>query len=427
MPHAEHRGARFRATVGRSTVAGLVVVLGLGSVPAEAAPSDRASASAGTGALPSVDSGPRPGPDVLYAAPPRAPQLENTGVWRADPILVSGTQAYRDGEWLYQDFLFDDHGATGVPDPEDPYGPDSHLYSPTAGTFTYPTDPVLAHNAADLVELRIRPQGGETRFRVTLNTLQDPARTGFTIALGEGPATDWPHGAGVASPAEAFLTVHGDEAELLDAATGEARTPTPTATTDLARRQVEVRVDHDAWDPGTDVVRVTIGVGLWDPDAGTYLAPRPGSADATTPGGGLPGGAALVNVGPRFDEPTPLVAGATMADTAVGARVLAPWWRERQQSLQLTQGDVTPFAAAVDFGMLARGVDDDGQVPTSGPMNRILASRYAFGQGLDPTEVCFGISSGIDLGPDCIGRFLGQLQPYAIHVPDRPARSAATA
>jgi len=33
---------------------------------------------------------PRPGPDILYAAPVVAPQLTNAGVWRADPILVSG-------------------------------------------------------------------------------------------------------------------------------------------------------------------------------------------------------------------------------------------------------------------------------------------------------------------------------------------------
>ena len=105
-------------------------------------------------ALPGVKSGPRPGPDALYAPPPaEVPQLENAAPWRADPILVSGAQAYRDGEWLYQDYLHDDHGAAGVREPADPFGPDAHLFSPTAGTMTYPTDAVYAHNAADLVEL----------------------------------------------------------------------------------------------------------------------------------------------------------------------------------------------------------------------------------------------------------------------------------
>src|SRR5947208_9500528 len=64
--------------------------------------------------------GPRPGPDVLYGAPAVAPQLENVGVWSAAPILVSGASAYRGGEFLYQDFLYDDHGAAEAPDPADP-------------------------------------------------------------------------------------------------------------------------------------------------------------------------------------------------------------------------------------------------------------------------------------------------------------------
>src|SRR5207245_7725532 len=63
--------------------------------------------------------GPRPGPDVLYAPATAAPQLTNTGVWQAPPIMVSGATAYRDGEFLYQDFLYDDDGAAEVNDPQD--------------------------------------------------------------------------------------------------------------------------------------------------------------------------------------------------------------------------------------------------------------------------------------------------------------------
>jgi hypothetical protein len=38
---------------------------------------------------------------MLYARPPRAPQLENHVPFRAPPLLVSGTGAYRGGEYLY--------------------------------------------------------------------------------------------------------------------------------------------------------------------------------------------------------------------------------------------------------------------------------------------------------------------------------------
>src|SRR5216110_2082365 len=142
--------------------------------------------------------GPRPGPDVLYGAPAVAPQLENVGVWSAAPILVSGASAYRGGEFLYQDFLYDDHGAAGLPANNNPVGPNAFLFAPVAGTFTYPTNPVYANNAADLVEMRVRPLAGATAFRITLNSLKDPDRTAFTIALGSSDAAvAWPHGAGV--------------------------------------------------------------------------------------------------------------------------------------------------------------------------------------------------------------------------------------
>src|SRR3954453_22218292 len=171
--------------------------------------------------LPSVDSGARPGPDVLYAPAPDAPQLQNTGVWKAAPILVSGAEAYREGEFLYQDFLFDDHGGTAsTEDPNDPFNQVENMFSPKHGTLSYPTDTATyANNAADLVELRVKPLPDATAFRVTLNTLKAADKTAFTIAIGDSAApVPWPHGAGVVSPAQRFLTVHGNSAELRGAA-----------------------------------------------------------------------------------------------------------------------------------------------------------------------------------------------------------------
>src|SRR5215218_938016 len=92
---------------------------------------------------------PRPGPDILYAPPADAPQLHNSGPWQAEPILVSGAGSYRDGEYVYQDFLYDDHGASsGQRDPDDPRTGNDTFSQPN-GTYTYPTDPVYAQNAAD--------------------------------------------------------------------------------------------------------------------------------------------------------------------------------------------------------------------------------------------------------------------------------------
>lgn len=396
-----------------------IIGLLLVSALACAAPAQGASSS-----LPGASSGHRPGPDALYQPAPTAPQLENTGPWKADPILVSGTQAYRDGEWLYQDFLYDDHGAAGSGASNYPYGFSGHLYSPTAGTFTYPTDPVYANNAADLVEFRVKPLADATAFRVTLNTLKDPARTAFTIALGDSPeSVAWPFGAGVSSPAKLFVTVHGGKAELTGAQ-GAA-----TATTDLERRQIEVRIPHSVWDPGTGKVRTTVGVGLWDTAANEYLAPQWGDASKDKPGGRSPLGTAIVNVGPRLNEPWPIladpslpvpVAPTNMADSAVLGMTKAHWWRDKAQADALQQGDASPFHAEIDFSKLAAKRDDDSGVPKTGVMDRILASAYSFGQGLDPSQVCFDIAQNIDVGPKCLGRFIGNLQPYAIYVPKKP-------
>src|SRR3954471_12535284 len=144
---------------------------------------------------------PRPGPDILYAAPATAPQLTNAGVWRADPILVSGARAYRSGEFVYQDFLYDDHGARLARDPADPRAGDDS-FSQSNGTYTYPSDPVYGDNAADLVELRVKPLADATAFRLTLNTLEDPEKVAATIAIGSSPAPlPFPHGANATAPA----------------------------------------------------------------------------------------------------------------------------------------------------------------------------------------------------------------------------------
>lgn len=414
------------ATIAAIALAGSPLALGTG---AAAAGPDGPSFGRPLTSLPQVSRGARPGPDLLYAKPVVAPQLQNTAPWRAAPILVSGAESYRSGEWLYQDFLQDDHGARGVPDPTTPYDPDTHTYSPAFGSYTYPTDRAFAANGADLVELRIRPLPTSTAFRVTFNTLKAPDRTAFTVALGgtAGEQVQWPHAAGVSSPAQFFLTWHGNAAELRDA-TGRRVGPAPTVAVDTARNQVTVRVPHAAWNPGRRTVRTTIGTGLWDRAAGTYLAPAPTSATATRPGGGSPLGVAIVNVGPRRNEPWPLLAGLTIADTAVGAGATTAFWRERQQGTQLALGDVSPFSANVDFGKLAAGTRDDSRVPKRGPINRILSSRFGFGEGLDPDTVCFSLGGGlvgaasdaVGASPSCRGSVTGRLQSYAVYVPRKP-------
>lgn len=432
---AHARFAPLRATrrirPARALCAALLVTLvGCSSPPADEAagldtPTATPQTACTTGAavdhrntsLP-VDVTPRPGPAALYAQPGSAPHLENAGSWTAPPILISGAQAYRCGEFLYQDWLFDDHGAAGVLDPQDPQEASAYLFSPKAGTLTYPTDPLYANNAADLVEFRVKPTDAATLFRVTLNTLLDPERVAFTLALGESEsAMEWPHSAGVTSPATLFMTVHGETAELMDAASGEPITPAPAVTVDTDRRQITVSVPTAAWNPGTQTIRMALGVGLWDAENSGYVQPSV-TASATVPGGAAPGGSALFNMAFRGDEPIPEFqagAGRTIVDAAVDARLQGRWWRERNQADALAAGDATPFHANVDFAKLRQRVDDDSQVPETGFMNRIMASRYVFGDGVDYTRECGGVSAA----RPCDGAMVGHLQPYAIYVPEQ--------
>lgn len=349
---------------------------------------------------------PRPGPDILYAPPASAPQLQNTGVWQAAPILVSGATAYRGGEFLYQDFLYDDHGADGGLRDSADTRTRGDTFSAPNGTYTYPSAPGYAGNAADLVELRVRPVAGGTAFRLTLNSLVDPELVGATIAIGDSASPrELPHGANVSAPAELFLTLHGATGELRDAATGDIVAGL-APTWDLARRQVEVTVPHSGWDPGSGTVRLAAGVGLWDAAAGRYLVPA-SSATGSRPGGAgrLSRPAAFFNVAFRASEPWPDV-------TDPGHQGDPAWWRDKAQATALA-GSSLGFHANVDFAKLAVAVDDDSAVPTTGPMNRILASRFEPHQGLDATRGCGG-------GGACSGWLGGRLQPYAVYVPPAP-------
>lgn len=366
--------------------------------------------------------GPRPGPDILYAAPATAPQLTNTGIWRAPSILVSGASAYRHGEFLYQDFLDDDHGATEQNDPQDQRTA-GNLFSKPSGTYTYPTDPAYANNAADLVEFRVKPLSTATAFRVTLDTMREPKLIAFSIALGgiDGASHPFPDGANVSAPADLFLTVHPSGSalvgQLTNATTGADIQPAAPVgvSVDTSRNQIQVLLPHADWAPA-GVERMAIGVGLWDAASGAYLLPGI-TQSATQPGGS--GGAAnppaFFNVGFRSNSQEPM----PHATDVVNSALHQAWWRDRAQGEGLATGDISEFHADVDFGKLAAGVTDDSGVPATGPFDRILQSHFGTPQsGNDWSVSCFPASSSY--GSSCPEEMQGNLQPYAIYVPQKP-------
>jgi hypothetical protein len=210
---------------------------------------------------------PRPGPDALYGDTPTPPQLENGFGWSADPLLIAGSGAYVDGEYLYQDFVYDDHGAdtrswvSGPP--TNASSPGGVLSQPT-GDYHYPNDPDrYGYNAADLLEFRARPTDEGVAYRVTLNTTLEPDAAAVAIGIDTAAdrRTDWGYGLGeLGAPVDHRLLTWGTGAELDGAELDDDR-----VTVDSRRNQIELEVPLD---PGTDTWRHYLAVGLWDGDAG---------------------------------------------------------------------------------------------------------------------------------------------------------------
>jgi dienelactone hydrolase len=251
---------------------------------------------------------PRPGPDALYGENPTPPVLQNGPGWEAEPLLVSGTDAYADGEYLYQDYVFDDHGADVTPmyaEPPEGAKAVGGVYQQPTGDYYYPRDEDrYAYNAADLVEFRARPTDEGVAYRITLNTMRTEDAAAVAIGIdtsGEGApergTTDWGYGLGkLGAPVDHTLVTWGTGAELDGEPLSEER-----VVVDTDRNQIEVEVPLE---PGTETWRHYCAVGLWDREREGFK--QVGTAvDDEYPGGGE--GAAdlppVFNVGFRFDEP----------------------------------------------------------------------------------------------------------------------------
>ncbi len=378
-PTGRRRAARA-LPIGTAGLALLLPVMG-GLTPASA------QSSAGSGSLPSVSSGARPGPDVLYAAAPRAPQLENRSArFTAAPLLVSGAEAYTDGEYLYQDFLYDDYGT-------DTNGAPSSSQVAQAGEVTYPTDAAYAGNAADLVEFRVAPGSGDVVYRFTLNALLRQDTTAIALAFdtdrnSSTGASTLPRDPGAAFPGtDQVLSVSGTGAELsrLSATAAPVTTAVPV-TVDLEANQITVTVPRTVSDPrGT--WRATLAVGLHDPAAGGWKRPAL-LATADSPGGAGPAAptpSGIFNLGFRFDEP--------VMTANVGP--------DQGQAAALRDGAPTRYARDLDFAAMSSRAKRT-TVPATGRQIRLFPSRLQLGEGRDLAT---------------FPAYKGQLQPYALYIP----------
>ena len=378
------------------TILVVLALLTVGAVPVSAAPPEDVP-----GSLPSVAQGPRPGPPILYAPPAESPLLENTKRWDAAPVMISGAQAYRDGEFVYQDYLYDGFGAntTNEPMASPETSPPTPIFGGMTGDVVYPTDEArYGYNAADLVELRIDSDKKSVAYRFTLNTLLVPDSTAIAVGIdtdGGDEETDWGHGLGSLGPLDLEHVLFTDGAA---AALDGVVVP---VVTDTRTNQIEVVVPSSLLDPGSETWRHYAVTGVADGAGG--FAPLADDPSATEPGGAHGTDAPPVfNVAFRYeaDGDEPFLRGADAA--AGGSRsVGAGHWRDHGQALALEARDISPFAADVDFGAMEAEAESSN-APTTGYMNRIYVSSLDLGEGVAGDRPWL----------------LGDLQPYSAYIPE---------
>jgi pimeloyl-ACP methyl ester carboxylesterase len=289
-----------------------------------------------------------------------------------------GAGRVADGALFWTDFLYDDHGATGVP-----IG-DLKIQAPPRGTYVYP-DGAAAGNGADIFRVAIGLTETHTWWRIEWNTLLvvsvPVALFTFDTGAHRAGSEQWPAGAGVRSAGiDMALLVSGSGAKLIDLTTQV--TTAVGHSVDMRSRSFVAQVPRSLLEPtGTWTVRLVSGLANATGD---------GFADVPAERGALPGQPNVYNVAFRTNsqEPTHL-----------------NFWSDSAQAAALSSGDVSQFAVKVEWDRLANGENEPEPVIT-GPSTRWYVSSVELGQGITGDDI-------LSTKP----QFLGRVQPYAVCLP----------
>jgi pimeloyl-ACP methyl ester carboxylesterase len=289
-----------------------------------------------------------------------------------------GTGRFAGGALFWTDFLYDDHGASGVPVKVPSGG------APPRGTYTYPDGPA-ARNGADIFRAAVGLTDTDTWWRVDWNTLLDPSVpiALFTFDTDRSTTTtnNWPAGAGVRSAGiDLALLVSAAGARLIDLTT-HASTPVEH-TVDMSARSFLARVPRSLVEPtGTWTVRLAAGLANEEGD---------GFADVPLSHGAKPGQPNVYNVAFRTPEQE---------------KSHLNFWSDAAQAEALEHGDVSQFSLAVPWDQLADRLTTDEPV-VLGTSTRWYVSSVELGQGVAD----HGLLSTEPV-------YLGRVQPYSVCLP----------
>ncbi|MGH2710830.1 MAG: prolyl oligopeptidase family serine peptidase [Actinomycetota bacterium] len=315
-----------------------------------------------------------PSADQRQSVEPANKQVDGQiGDWTGESTRLGGTAVYSRGEYVYQDYLFDDHGADNGQDVERaatvdpvaeaeprtyrvdalaqaagaefgapaPVGAEEHY-----GDASYPSG---VGREADLVETRVAADDSDVFVLARTSAMSVPA-TSLLLLFDTGEATGTvpvPFGSGIqTTDADVAVFVGPARATVQDLRTG-----TSASLADLGGSSafgldgfinaVEVSLPGELVSRADGTVRLLAATGVVDA-AGTGFRDEPAV------------GANLYNVAFRFTEPV---------------RV----WMDKMQAMALFGGSADEFLATVDLGKLESGATEE-LVPRPGYYERIFES-----------------------------------------------------
>jgi predicted esterase len=305
------------------------------------------------------------------------------GDWRGKPTQIAGKTTTSRGEYIYTDWLYDDHGPNldGIP------GQPQYRAAlmPLQGDYTYPGDEKkYGYNAADLRELRVAADRRGLHFLISLQTLQDRDAAVVGIAIdgdrSQKTSRRWPDGSGLtAKGAERFVTTWGARARY----TGHmGRSRRIRSAVNMKANAIEVFLPTKRAGKLARRPRIWVATGLND-GKGRFQAIEEGEA-------------AAFNAGFR-KETYPRLGSA---------------WNEEEQSKALASGDISAFAGSFDRRRLKRRRSNRVAPLEPGFYNRIFRSRADYGEG-----IALKSASGVSIGGSPDAQFKSRWQPYGLYIP----------